>query len=73
MKNRNMRMKAVTLHVAARCVPSFDLLLAGTVLIFALTLLSPAQAQGQMIGINVLLNQPPSNSILQDLGAHGRC
>ena len=31
-----------------------------------------AQAQGQMIGINVLLNQPPSNSILQDLGAHGQ-
>jgi subtilisin family serine protease len=30
------------------------------------------QAQGQMIGINVLLNQPPSNSILQDLGAHGQ-
>jgi subtilisin family serine protease len=29
------------------------------------------QVQGQMIGINVLLNQPPSNSILQDLGAHG--
>jgi subtilisin family serine protease len=30
------------------------------------------QAQGQMIGINVLLNQPPSNSILQDLGTHGQ-
>jgi subtilisin family serine protease len=30
------------------------------------------QAQGQMIGINVLLNQPPSNNILQDLGAHGQ-
>jgi subtilisin family serine protease len=29
------------------------------------------QAQNQMIGINVLLNQPPSNNILQDLGAHG--
>ncbi len=29
------------------------------------------QAQGQMIGINVLLNQPPSNNILQDLGTHG--
>lgn len=25
-----------------------------------------------MIGINILLNQPPSNSILQDLGAHGQ-
>jgi subtilisin family serine protease len=31
-----------------------------------------AQAQGQMIGINVLLNQPVSNSILQDLGRHGQ-
>jgi subtilisin family serine protease len=34
--------------------------------------LSPANAHGQTIGINVLLNQPPSNSILQDLGTHGR-
>src|SRR5215831_15835315 len=31
-----------------------------------------AQAQGQMIGINVLLNQPVTNSILRDLGAHGQ-
>jgi subtilisin family serine protease len=31
-----------------------------------------AQAQGQMIGINVLLNQPVTNSILQDLGRHGQ-
>jgi hypothetical protein len=30
------------------------------------------QAQGRMIGINVHLNQPPSNNILQDLGAHGQ-
>ena len=30
------------------------------------------QAQNQMIGINVLLNEPPTNSILQDLGAHGQ-
>jgi len=30
------------------------------------------QARGQMIGINVLLNQPASDSILQDLGAHGQ-
>jgi subtilisin family serine protease len=30
------------------------------------------RAQGQMIGINVLLNQPVTNSILQDLGAHGQ-
>jgi subtilisin family serine protease len=34
--------------------------------------LSPANSQGQMIGINVLLNQPPSDSVLQDLGAHGQ-
>src|SRR5215510_13007542 len=31
-----------------------------------------AQATGQMIGINVLLNQPVTESILQDLGAHGQ-
>src|SRR6266536_58906 len=31
-----------------------------------------AQAQNQMIGINVVLNQPPSNNILRDLGAHGQ-
>jgi len=31
-----------------------------------------AQAQGQMIGINILLNQPVTESILQDLGTHGR-
>src|SRR5215475_136306 len=31
-----------------------------------------AQAQNQMIGINVLLNQPATNSILQDLGRHGQ-
>jgi subtilisin family serine protease len=29
-------------------------------------------AEGQMIGINVLLNQPVTQSILQDLGAHGQ-
>src|SRR4029453_1591802 len=54
------------------CVRFFNLTFAGTILILALTLVSPANAQGQMIGINVLLNQPPSNSILQDLGAHGQ-
>ena len=31
-----------------------------------------AQAQTQMIGINVLVNQPVTNSILQDLGRHGQ-
>jgi len=31
-----------------------------------------AQAPNRMIGINVLLNQPATNSILQDLGAHGQ-
>jgi len=54
------------------CVRFFNLPFAGTILILALTLVSPANAQGQMIGINVLLNQPSSNSILQDLGAHGQ-
>src|SRR6478736_6794781 len=31
-----------------------------------------AQAQNQMIGVNILLNQPVSNSILRDLGRHGQ-
>ena len=30
------------------------------------------QAQNQMIGINVHLNQPVTDSVLQDLGRHGR-
>jgi subtilisin family serine protease len=30
------------------------------------------KAQGQMIGINVHLNEPVTDSILQDLGAHGQ-
>jgi subtilisin family serine protease len=30
------------------------------------------RAQNQMIGINVLLNQPVTDSILQDLGRHGQ-
>jgi subtilisin family serine protease len=34
--------------------------------------LALSAAQAQMIGINVLLNQPASNSILQDLGRHGQ-
>ena len=34
--------------------------------------LSAAHVQGHMIGINVHLNQPASNNILQDLGAHGQ-
>jgi subtilisin family serine protease len=34
--------------------------------------LRAAHAQGQMIGINVVLNQPVTNSVLQDLGAHGQ-
>src|SRR5215471_10089682 len=45
------------------------------ILLFAVLLTlgaAGAQAQGQMIGINVLLNQPVTNSILQDLGRHGQ-
>src|SRR6266496_3783495 len=44
-------------------------LLLAVLLTFAAT---RTQAQNQMIGINVLLNQPPSNTILQDLGRHGQ-
>ncbi len=41
-------------------------------IVAAFLALSAAHVQGQMIGINVLLNQPVTNSILQDLGAHGQ-
>jgi subtilisin family serine protease len=45
------------------------------ILLFAVLLTlgaAGAQARGPMIGINVLLNQPVTESILQDLGAHGQ-
>ena len=49
------------------------LTLLATILVGFLTVgATRVQAQGQMIGINVHLNQPPSNSILQDLGRHGQ-
>src|SRR6266540_6395933 len=41
-------------------------------IVAAFLALSAAHVQGQMIGINVLLNQPVTNSILQDLGVHGQ-
>src|SRR6266568_4067788 len=73
MKTKILQKAFLTLTASRNrgCVRFFNLLFAGTILILALTLVSPANAQGQMIGINVLLNQPPSNSILQDLGTHG--
>jgi Subtilase family len=52
-----------------RNTPTLLAAIAGAFLALGATL---GQAQGQMIGINVHLNQPPSNSILQDLGAHGQ-
>ncbi len=48
------------------------MLLAAIVAAFLALGATRVQAQGQMIGINVLLNQPVTNSILQDLGAHGQ-
>ena len=47
-------------------------LLAAIVATFLVLGATRVQAQGQMIGINVVLNQPLSNNILQDLGAHGQ-
>ncbi len=41
-------------------------------IVAAFLTLGATRAQGQMIGINVLLNQPVTNNILQDLGAHGQ-
>jgi subtilisin family serine protease len=69
MKKRNFLSKLI---LPSTLFGFCNLLFAGTTLILAFTLLSPANAQGQMIGINVRLNQPPSNNILQDLGAHGQ-
>jgi subtilisin family serine protease len=45
------------------------------ILLFAVLLTlgaAGAQAQNQMIGINVLLNQPATDNILRDLGRHGQ-
>jgi subtilisin family serine protease len=47
-------------------------LLAATVANFLALGATRVQAQDQMIGINVVLDQPLSNNILQDLGAHGQ-
>jgi subtilisin family serine protease len=69
MKKRNLLTKLIQ---PSTLFGFCNLLFAGTTLILAFTLLSAANAQGQMIGINVHLNQPPSNSILQGLGAHGQ-
>jgi subtilisin family serine protease len=74
MKTKILQKAFLTLTASRNrgCVRFFNLLFAGSILILALTLVSPANAQGEMIGINVLLNQPPNESILQDLGAHGQ-
>jgi subtilisin family serine protease len=74
MKTKILQKAFLTLTASRNrgCVRFFNLLFAGSILILALTLVSPANAQGEMIGINVLLNQPPNESILQDLGTHGQ-
>jgi hypothetical protein len=69
MKTGNPLTKLMLLSTILRFC---NLLFAGPILVLALTLLSPTKAQGQTIGINMVLNQAPSNSILQDLGAHGQ-
>jgi subtilisin family serine protease len=51
---------------------STSTLLVAIVAAFLTFVATRVQAQGQTIGINVVLNQPPNNSILQDLGAHGQ-
>jgi subtilisin family serine protease len=47
-------------------------LLVGIVAGFLALATTLVQAQGQRIGINIRLNQPPTNTILQDLRAHGQ-
>jgi subtilisin family serine protease len=68
MKTRTKNQRSAIRNQKSVVITKFILLLALLLTLGA----ARAQAQGRMIGINVLLNQPPSNSILQDLGAHGQ-
>jgi subtilisin family serine protease len=68
MKTRTKNQRSEIRNQKSVVITKFILLLALLLTLGA----ARANAQGQMIGINVLLNQPPSNSILQDLGAHGQ-
>jgi len=67
MKTRTKNQRSEIRNQKSVVITKFILLLA-----LLLTLgVARAQAQGQMIGINVLFNQPVTDSILQDLGTRG--
>src|SRR6266498_2527889 len=80
MKTRTKNQRSAISLPASRCealragnqksvvITKFILLLALLLTLGA----ARAQAQDQMIGINVLLNQPVTDNILRDLGAHGQ-
>src|SRR6266498_266055 len=80
MKTRTKNQRSAISLPASRCealragnqksvvITKFILLLALLLTLGA----ARAQAQDQMIGINILLNQPVTDSILQDLGTHGQ-
>src|SRR5262245_48086088 len=66
--------KIVSLSSGCKHPPRIlPLLFVGSSILLSASLLSPATAEGgQQIGINVRLNEPPTESILQDLATHGR-
>src|SRR5437016_449860 len=68
MKTRTKNQRSEIRNQKSVVITKFILLLALLLTLGA----ARAQAQGQMIGINVLLNQPVTDSILQDLGTHGQ-
>jgi subtilisin family serine protease len=68
MKTRTKNQRSEIRNQKSVVITKFILLLALLLTLGA----ARAQAQGQMIGINILLNQPVTDSILQDLGTHGQ-
>jgi len=67
MKTRTKNQRSEIRNQKSVVITKFILLLALLLTLGA----ARAQAQHQMIGINILLNQPVTDSILQDLGTHG--
>jgi hypothetical protein len=67
MKTRTKNQRSEIRNQKSVVITKFILLLALLLTLGA----ARAQAQGQMIGINILLNQPVTDNILQNLGTHG--
>jgi subtilisin family serine protease len=66
MKTRTKNQRSEIRNQKSVVITKFILLLALLLTLGA----ARAQAQGQMIGINILLNQPVTDNILQNLGTH---